>query len=278
MTTTDVADDSGSGSAAVDGNFRPSLVPLIAVVGRKQVILLARYPVNTATLFISQFVFFALIFFGGRAVAGPSMTDSADGIVVGFFLWTLATRAFRSIAADVTSEAQWGTLQRLFVSPYGFGTVLCVATLVNVLVTLVWGGVMLLAMMVVTGRWLHVDLLTVVPLATATLAPIVGVGFVVGGLALVYKRVESLFGLLTFGFVGLIAAPVGKYEWLKLLPVTQGSYLTRTAMEAGIRLWEFTAPDLTILIITAVVYLLGGYYCFHRAQIKARREGLLNQY
>lgn len=239
---------------------------------------LVRYPLNTVALFASMFIFFAMIFFGGQAVAGPSIADSADGIVVGFFLWTMATRVFRGLAANVMNEARWGTLERLFMSPYGFGTVMAVETLINIFLSIVWGSAMLLVMMFATGHWLHVDPLTVVPLLILTLTPIVGIGFLMGGLAILYKRVENLFGIVTFGFAGLIAAPASEFELLKILPVVQGSYLTGVAMEDGVRLWEFPASELGLLVVPAVVYLLAGFYCFHRAQYRARKNGLLGQY
>lgn len=278
-----VTTDASGGTDATPGGStvapsNPSLRPLVAVVVHKQVTHLVRYPVNTAALFFSMFVSFGVLFFGGQAIGGAAITESADGIVVGFFVWTLATRTFRGLADEIMAEARWGTLERLFVSPYSLGTLMTVKTLVSLCLDLVWSGVMLLLMMLVTGRWLHIDPLTIVPLLVVTMAPVVGFVFLLGGLALIYKRIESLFGLLTFGFVGLIAAPVGQYEVLGLLPVAQGSYLTRVAMREGTALWDFSPKQLLLLVVPSLVYLLAGYYCFHRAQHRARRQGLLGQY
>ena len=272
------ADASRPETEPAGGFPTPPLVTLFKVIFRKQVIDLTRYPINTTSLFLSMFVFFALIFFGGKAVAGTAITDSLDGLIVGYFLWTLATRAFRGLASNVMNEARWGTLERLFISPYGLGNVMAVKTIVNISLSVVWSGVMLLAMMFVTGRWLAVDLLTLLPLSFLTLAPVVGIGFLLAGLAILYKRVENLFGIVSFGFVGLIAAPVEQLEPLKLLPMTQGSHLTRRAMEEGIRLWEFPTMELMYLVIPAVVYLSVGFYIFHRMQCRARKNGLLGQY
>lgn len=255
-----------------------SLRPLIRVVWEKQVTLLARYRVNTVSLFVSMFVFFLLIFFGGQALTGPAFTESADGIVVGFFLWTVATRAFRTLTGTVTREAQWGTLERLFTSPYGVGTVMAVEAVVAVCLTMLWGGAMLFATMAVTGRWLVLDLPTLLPLVLSTVAPLVGLGFALAGLAVRFKRIENLLGLLTFGFVGLIAAPVGRYPLLAVLPMVQGSHLTRTAMVSGTRLWEFPAADLVVLVGVAVGYLLVGFAGFRRSARIAREQGLLNDY
>lgn len=257
---------------------RLSLKPLVTVVARKQLTLLVRYPLNTLSRFLTMVIFFLVIFFGGRSVAGPALTDSLEGLIVGFFLFTLAMTAYSGLAWDVTREAQWGTLERLFMSPYGFGTVMAVKALVNVCLSFLWGFALLVVMMGVSGRWVTVDPLTVVPLALVTLGSVVGIGFCFAGLALVYKRLENLFPLVQFGFVPLIAAPVGSVEWLKLLPVAHGSYLTRLAMAEGQALWTFPLSELGVLVATTAAYLALGYYCFHRASITARRRGLLGHY
>lgn len=270
----------GTASDETDGGpvEAPSLGALTYAVFYKQVVLLVRYPVNTATRFLSILAFFSLVFFGGRAVAAPQLADSLDGIIVGFFIWTLTIVSYSGLALNVTREAQWGTLERLFMSPLGFRTVMSVKTLANVSMTLVWGAVTLLAMMAISGHWLALDPTTVLPLSLLTLASVVGIGFLFAGLALRYKRIENAFQLVQFGFVGLIAAPVERAEWLKLLPVSHGSYLLRRAMSDGVRLWEFEPTETGLLVVTALSYLFLGYYSFHRAQRIVRRQGSLGQY
>ncbi|WP_276302233.1 ABC transporter permease [Halorussus lipolyticus] len=265
-------------TADADTSDDPSLAALAKVVLYKKFILLVRYPVNTGAQFLTMIIFFALIFFGGRAVAGAALTRSLEGIIVGFFLFTLSTIAYSGLAWSVTREAQWGTLERLYMSPHGFGTVMVVKTVVNVFMSLLWSGTLLVIMMAMTGRWLIIDPLTVLPLVGLTLLAVLGIGFLFGGLALVYKRIESIFQLVQFGFIALIAAPVDRLAYLKLLPISQGSYLLRTAMRDGTRLWEFPAGELAILVATSVVYLSAGYYCFYRASVRARSEGLLGHY
>lgn len=261
-----------------DDDAEPSLLALIKVVFYKQYVLFVRYPVNTGSMLLTLVIFFTLTFFGGKAIAGPSLTDSLDGIIVGFFLYTLSMTSYSGLAWNVTREAQWGTLERLFMSPHGFGTVMAVKSLVNICFSFLWGAILLVFMMGATGRWLTIDPLTTVPLVVLTLMSVVGIGFLFAGLALVYKRIENVFQIVQFAFIGLIAAPVGDYEPLKLLPVTHGSYLTRIAMEEGTRLWEFPPAEIGVLVATSLVYLMVGYYSFHRAGIRARENGLLGHY
>jgi len=118
----------------------------------------------------------------------------------------------------------------------------------------------------------------VLPLGVLALAPAVGVGFVVGGLAIRFKRIENAFQLVQFLFVGLIAAPVAEYPLLKWLPLAQGSQLLRTAMQDGAALWQLPAAELGILAVTGVGYLAVGYASFHYCQHWARREGVMGHY
>jgi len=133
-------------------------------------------------------------------------------------------------------------------------------------------------MMAVTGRWLAVDPLTVLPVAALALAPAVGIGFVFGGLAIRFKRIENAFQLVQFLLIGLIAAPVADYPLLKWAPLAQGSQLLQTAMTEGVRLWEFPPAELGVLVATAVGYLAVGYAAFHYCQRWARREGVMGHY
>lgn len=251
---------------------------LLYAIAKKKVVLLVRYPVNTLSQLVSIYALFAVIFFGGSAVAGPSLSESLSGIMVGFFLFTAAIVAYSGLSWNVTREAQWGTLEQLFMSPLGFGTVVSLKVVVNVVYSILWAGIVLAMMLVTTGQSLALDVLTVGPLLVLALASAVGIGFVFGGLALLYKRIENAFQLVQWGFIAFIGAPVGQYELLGWLPLAQGSYLLRRAMEGGVRLWEFPTADLAVLVVTSVGYLAFGYYCFDRAQRRARRQGVLGHY
>jgi ABC-2 type transport system permease protein len=169
---------------------------LFGALARKRVVILKEYPVNTLTQLAVTYLFFAGIFFGGKAVAGPALTDSLPGIIVGFFVWTMAITAFAGASRSIMQEAQWGTLEQLYMSPYGFERVMAVNAVVRLLESFAWGAAILAAMLATTGQQLTLDVLTVVPLVVLTVASALGIGFVFAGLALVYKRIDNLFGPL----------------------------------------------------------------------------------
>ncbi|WP_276252920.1 ABC transporter [Halomontanus rarus] len=252
-------------------------LPARAVL-EKKVILWRRYWINTAFGFLGAYLFFAMIFFGGQAVAGAAITDTLDGIIVGFFLFSVAISAYHSTSGQVTREAQWGTLEQLYMSPSGMGTLMAVKTAVNICTSIAGGLVLLAMMLATTDQTLSIDAVTVVPLVVVTTLSVVGLGFVFAGFALLYKRIENVFQLLQFGLIALIATPVDGRAWLKALPLSQGSSLLQEAMTEGTRLWEFPAVELAVLVANGLCYLAVGYLTFHLLLRRARKLGVMGHY
>lgn len=258
---------------------------LVRTVLRMNFLLMARYRVNFVAQLIGMYLFFAAIFFGGQAAlesAGGAgigaLGSTLDAVIVGWFLWTMAQSAYSGLAGEVTQESRWGTLEQLYMSPHGFGTVMGVKVLVNLLLSLLMGSLMLGMMLVTTGRTLTLDVVTVLPIILLALATVVGLGFVFAGLALVYKKVSSVSQLMQFVLVGLIAAPAADVFAMRLLPLVQGSSMLQEAMREGVRLWEFSAVDLGVLAGTAAVYLSAGYVVFMTCSHIARQRGVMGHY
>ncbi|WP_256299438.1 ABC transporter permease [Haloarchaeobius salinus] len=267
----------GTGATTVDTGVRGYL-GFLRQSARKRVVLLRRYPVNTLSQLGTVFLVFLVLFFGGQALAPAAIGDTLGGLIVGYLLWSMSLTAYSGLSWNVTREAQWGTLEQLFMSPFGFGRVMLAKTVVNLAEAFLWGVATLAFMLLVTGQSLTLDPLTVLPLGLLALLPAVGVGFVFGGLAIRFKRIENAFQLVQFLFIGLISAPVAEYPVLKWLPLAQGSYLLRRAMADGVALWELPPAEVAVLLITAAVYLGLGYAAFTYCQRWARREGVMGHY
>ena len=244
----------------------------------REYLIFVRYPANAVGGIVIALLFFGLLFYGGRLLAGQALTDSIDGIVVGYFLWTLSVGAYTAISNDVGSEVQWGTLERHVITPFGFAPVALLKGAAKVVRTFLTSTVVLVVMVLLTGTPITFDVLTVVPVAVLSVASVLGLGFAAGGIAVLYKRIGNWLNLIQFGFVPLISAPAFDLGWTRLLPLAQGSALLQRAMLDGTRLWEFPAVDLGLLVGTAVGYLLAGYLVFRAATNRARRLGVLGDY
>ncbi|MFC7080054.1 ABC transporter permease [Halorussus caseinilyticus] len=244
----------------------------------REYLVFVRYPANAIGGIVVSLFFFGLLFYGGRMIAGQALDDSIEGLVVGYFLWTLSVGAYSAISNDIGAEVQWGTLERHVTTPFGFAPVAFLKGMAKLVRTFVTSAVILAAMLVVTGTSLQIDVLTVVPVAVLSVASVLGLGFAAGGVTVLYKRIGSWLGLLQFGFVVLISAPAFGLGWTKFLPLALGSALLQRAMVDGTHLWEFPPGDVAILVGTAVGYVAFGYAVFAYATRRARRLGVLGDY
>ena len=244
----------------------------------REFLIFVRYPANAVGGIVVAVFFFGVLFYGGTLLAGQALADSLSGIVVGYFLWTLAVGAYSSVSNDVGNEVQWGTLERHVTTPFGFAPVALLKGVAKVFRTFLTSAVVLAVMLAVTGTRLSLDPITVLAVAGLAIASVLGLGFAAGGITVLYKRIGSWLNLLQFGFVVLVSAPVFDAPWTRVLPLAHGSALLQRAMVDGVRLWEFGLGDLGLLVAVAVGYLAGGYVVFHYATRRARRLGVLGDY
>jgi ABC-2 type transport system permease protein len=270
--------DSSGSRHERDAPRRAGYLQLARAVLYREYLVFVRYPANAIGGIVVSLFFFGLLFYGGRMLAGQALTDSIEGLVVGYFLWTLSVGAYSAISNDIGSEVQWGTLERHVMTPFGFAPVAFIKGVAKLVRTFVTSTIILAVMLLVTGTTLTLDVLTVVPVAVLSVASVLGLGFAAGGVTVLYKRIGSWLNLLQFGFVVLVSAPAFGLGWTKFLPLALGSSMLQRAMVDGIRLWEFPLADLAILAGTAVGYVVFGYAVFEYATRRARRLGVLGDY
>ncbi|ERH00295.1 MAG: hypothetical protein J07HN6_01913 [Halonotius sp. J07HN6] len=255
--TETAAASNGTNSATDSASDTPDPDPatyyhLAKAVLYREYLIFVRYPANAIGGIVVALFFFGVLFYGGRLLTGQALTDSIEGIIVGYFLWTLSVGAYSSVSNDLGSEVQWGTLERHITTPFGFAPVALLKGVAKIVRTFLTSAVILAVMLLVTGTQLSLSPLTVVVIAGLSITSVLGLGFAAGGVTVLYKRIGNWLNLLQFGFVVLISAPVLDAPWTRLLPLAHGSALLQRAMVDGVRLWEFGLLDLGCLSVSRV--------------------------
>lgn len=253
---------------------------VLKAVFQKSLIEMKRYLFNTLSGVLTMYIIFVMLFLGARFIGGGALQlgGSFEGLVVGYLVWMMALVAYQDLAYNISGEAEMGTLEQLYLSPAGFSWVNGSFLVTRFLVNLVLFAVILFLMMLTTGQWLHVDLLALLPLTVVTVAPAYGFGFVMAGLALVFKRIQNSFQILQFIFVAFVIVPIGNYAWIKFMPLALGSDLMRRIMVDGLRIWQLPAADLGLALAVGVAYFLAGLAAFGHCARVARDRGMLGQY
>lgn len=258
----------------------PYSVVLLYALVKRDLLIMRRYPLNTAGAIIGLYALFLLVYLGGRSLVGPGFRDTLGALIVGFFLFIMGNASYRALAGLFATEAKWGTLERLYLSPIGFRRVAVLLSISSLCTTFFIGFTMLVLMLLTTGKSVSLDLLSIVPIVTFALMSTVGLGLLFGGATVRYKNISSVFGLVKFALVAfIVAGPTSEAVFaLKFLPLAQGSYLLQRVMNEELRLWEFDLVELSVLVLVGTVYFGIGYVLFWYFTERARTAGVMGHY
>jgi ABC-2 type transport system permease protein len=253
------------------------VIALLGGLWRRNLIELRRYWFDTFFQFAGVFLLFTLIFWGAEGIGGADVRngDTLPAIVAGFVVLWLVLGAYFTMSQWMTQEATLGTLEQLALSPFGLLSVLIAEFVASLGYQMLIVTVMLFASEAVTGQSLHLDLITLVPLVALLLVQILGLSLMIGGAAIVFKRVASMANLVQFIFLAAIALPLEGNPWLRVMPASLANHLIRESTVDGRTLTNLGRGDLAGLVVVAAAYLAIGCVVFLRLERVARDRGLI---
>ncbi|MEW6048531.1 MAG: hypothetical protein AB1609_18980, partial [Bacillota bacterium] len=139
---------------------------LVAMI-RDEYVYFRRHPINAVSGLALSYFLFLMLFLGARYVVPPAHLGSTlEALIVGYWLVLMTNHAFQELGTYISGSALRGTLEQMFLSPFGFWWVVTCKLVASILANLVTNGAFLLVLMATTGRWLHLPP-AVLPLALA---------------------------------------------------------------------------------------------------------------
>jgi ABC-2 type transport system permease protein len=239
-----------------------------------------RYAFNAVMRLIAVYAFFFMLFMGARVTLGSTAGygDSLASLVVVMLVFMMAQRAYQDHSTRLNAEAMQGTLEQLAMSRVGLSQVLVYNLLVMTVVQLGFNAVFVVMMMATTGQWLHLDVLSIVPLLLVSILAVHGLGLAMGGLTLLFKRVGATAAIFQYVFLMLVAVPVDRVPLFRYLPLSYGSGLIRRVMVDGESLFRMPAGDVLFLAVNSGAYFAAGLLVFHLCERAARTRGMLGHY
>jgi ABC-2 type transport system permease protein len=253
-----------------------NFLSLIANETELMYIEMRQYWFETVTSLVIMSVMFTGLFYGVKSFIGDNQdTTSLDGLVFGFLLWTFASSAYLSVGKSVVEDNQKGFIEQLFLCPVGFSQLMLVRTLVEMTWGMVFLTVIAIIAMFLTGNWIAINFFYFYLLLMVSAPSLIGVGFIISGLALVYKRIDAVAMLINIGLMGLVALDALPVNLFSLLPFTAGASLARdVVLEGG----ALNIMHLGVVVANSVVYLLIGLFAFNKLEKRAKKLNLIGQY
>lgn len=229
---------------------------------------------------VSGLVFVCAIFLGlfygiKSFVISEGEEQTLDGLLFGFLLWTFASSAYGSITKSIIEDTQRGYIEQLFLCPQGIVQLL----LSRAFAEMVVGFVILIAVahlvMFITGNWLSINFLYLYALLLLSSPSLIGLGLIMSGLALVFKKVETISAMLTLGLMGLVALDAFPLNPMTFLPFVPGASLTRDVI---LHQATMDYQHLTILLANSLIYLSVGWWVFSLCVNAAKKRNLIGRY
>ncbi len=245
-------------------------------VVKKYFIELKRYFLNTLMTMIGIFILFLLVFFGLRSFEAG--TDTLQGSIVGFAMWIFAVMAYSEMSWGLLQEARDGTLEQLYLTPSTFRRISAYRVFGSFIFQFILFVVFLGIMMVTTGQYLSLNA-GVIILIGLTLLSIYGLGYIMGGLSLVFKKVQAGNQILQFLFILLLVLPtITDHDIIYFVPLSWGNHMINKMMVEGLSLLDFTLLEYSILLVNSFGYLIIGLFIFSLMERTAKKRGLLGHY
>jgi ABC-2 type transport system permease protein len=274
--------------------YNPSLglktSTFIAMV-RKELIILARYPVEFFASFAQVLVIVTVFTLAGLTFSSTGSGDSATSGIVsyGFILYLFLNDTLWTVGFHVRQEQVQGTLEQLYLSPASKFASLVARVIHLLLWTSSLAVVAVMVMRLLLGTLPIHNLGLGLFLLALNLAGTFGLGFAFAAVTLWLRQTaETLVNFLQFAFIifGAVFFPFSALPgWMQVIsrfiPLSMGVDIFRSTMMGyppGFP--ELASAQTEILVVTLFGLLMPfiGYAMYRRAERTARQKGTLSQY
>lgn len=246
---------------------------------RKEYIEMKRYLPNTIALVVTFYIIFLAAFFGIMFIGDPASFDTnVQYSIVSVVFWSLTMMTMNFIGYSVITEATRGTLEQLYMSPMGVWKIMLTRIVSQLGLQSVIMFLLLFGAMLTSGQWLSLNPMTTIPIIVVTMISMVGVSFMIAGLAIIVKQIQAFLQIFQFVLMGLVFVPITVAPFLAFAPFVKGVNMVRTVMLENLTLTDLPLSDYGVLILNSLVYLILGLVVFDRCEKIAMKKGLLGQY
>jgi ABC-2 type transport system permease protein len=184
----------------------------------------------------------------------------------------------------IAEEVQTGTLEQAALSPPPLFVIVLMRDLASYVEMFLRFALVMGIAVAITGARFHLDVPGFTVLLTLMYLGMEGLGLMLAGAGLLFKRVTTLAQFAVMLVFGLAILPLEKLPtWMSLFvhhfPFTQALILLRDVAVKGVPIGQlFASGQVGWLGLDAAIYLGLGVLAFWWAERTARDWGTLNQY
>lgn len=218
----------------------------------------------------------------------------ATNFVLGFIIGMFAFGVIGMFSQGLQGMARTGILEQLCMSPHGLITNFMAQSVVNAVSNVLSSGFMVWLVTKTVGGTLHFDLWPVLTVLLLTFINLLGFGFMVGGLVLLFKQIGqivilvrlSLFGIAIFAHEGLLHKGLVISSIMHAMPITDAAICLKYILISGqinadgefVSVLSTAYHPFYFLMFNCAVWTTIGIACFKTLENRARKKGTLGTY
>jgi len=222
-------------------------------------------------------------------------SEQATNFVLGFIIGMFAFGIVGMFTQGLQGMASTGVLEQLCLSPHGLVTNFLARSTVAAITSIFSSAIMVWLVTITVGGTLHFDPPAVVVLMLLTFINLLGFGFMMGGLVLVFKQVGQvailirmgLFALAIFAKEELLERGWAMAAFVHALPVTDAAILLKWVLISNQGIVGdnydnyrsiYQHPSMFFLILNCVGWAVVGISLFKAMENWSRSKGTLGNY
>ena len=242
------------------------------------------YKLNFAAMLLYPIVWVSVFALMGRFAEGNAEELVPGGfatyIVTGIITWRFIRVGFFDASWSIRWEQHIGTFKNIYMIPHHLLVPVTSTALSGFTVSLLNFAEMWIVAEFVFGISLNMTIYSFLFLVLAWMS-IIGFGFIIAGLAVLYKEIQAVFTVIFFSFQFFCGVffpvselPEAAQYVSRVIPVTYALRGMRTSMEHGF----IPTDDILIMVIAGVIGMILGLVTLHLCLMKALKEGKLERY
>lgn len=251
-------------------------------------IMIRRYWFATLTgLFIGYGMLMMLIsaFMAGQSELTERFSAKAIDNTLGFLIGMLAFGIVGLFSQGLQSMARSGELEQLCMSPHGLVTNFLARSLVSAISSVLSMSIMLWLVARTLKGELHADFGPTALMLALTYVNLIGFGFMVGGLVLIFKQTGQVATILRLVLLGVaIKAQPGLSEYpllntiAHMVPITDAAICLKLVVVQGEGFGVMNTPYFGFLLLNCAVWTSIGVTLFKFMENWSRSKGTLGAY
>ena len=234
-----------------------------------------KYPIKTLIqIFILTFIIVGF-FQGAKLIKGISVHQIDTSLIIGYVLFMTGVTQIITFPGIISGLREIGVLEQMYLSPVEFEYILISKVIIKIISKLIASTILLYLIMFFTKKWFEIKLIEFYLLFMISLFSIFGLGLIMAGLELLYRKIIQINFFIMIGYGALMTLPAYPYNLLSFFPFIPGAY---TINQIIVHRKVFPPSWYLFITLSSIFYFALGLSLFRFFERKAKKLNRLCKY